>query len=219
MVGEDKIVTSEFIECPNPDCGQFMFAISLHKDRFPNTGKLDQRRFGYLIKQWELIPTSKAKVFPSYIPQPILEDYEEACVIKNLSPKASATLARRCLQGMIRNFWGVKKKKPFDEIEAIKDEVEKKTWEAIDAVREVGNIGAHMQEDINLIIDVEPKEAVLLINLIEILIKDWYINRQERDEKLKAIKKLGESKKAQKKSQKVVTKEMSEQLKKPQKKL
>ena len=34
------------------------------------------------------------------IPQ-LMDDYEEACAIVNLSPKASATLSRRCLQGMI----------------------------------------------------------------------------------------------------------------------
>jgi hypothetical protein len=47
---------------------------------------------------------------PDYIPEQIKDDYYEACSILNLSPKASATLARRCLQGMIRDFWGITKK-------------------------------------------------------------------------------------------------------------
>ena len=38
-----------------------------------------------------------------------------------------------------------------------------------------------MEKDVNLIIDVDPNEASLLINLIEILIKDWYITKQERN--------------------------------------
>jgi len=35
------------------------------------------------------------------------------------------------------------------------------TWEAIDAVRKLGNIGAHMEKDINVIVDVDPEEAEL----------------------------------------------------------
>ena len=65
----------------------------------------------------------------------------------------------------------------IDEIEAIEDKVDPLTWKAIDAVRSVGNIGAHMEKDINVIVDVDPDEAAQLISLIEILIKDWYITR------------------------------------------
>lgn len=196
-----KAVFIDFTVCPNPECGEFTMTATLYDTTLTRSGIFIPNEHK-MEKRWDLIPPSTAKSFPDYIPKAILEDYEEACLIKNLSPKASATLARRCLQGMIRNFWGVKKKRLFDEIEAIKDEVEKKTWEAIDAVREVGNIGAHMQEDINLIIDIDPKEAALLIELIEILIEDWYVNRHEREEKLKAIKKLGEQKKPQKRMKK-----------------
>jgi hypothetical protein len=38
-----------------------------------------------------------------------------------------------------------------------------------------------------LIVDVEPNEAQKLIELIELLIKDWYINRQQRTERLNAM--------------------------------
>lgn len=55
-------------------------------------------------------PKYLAKQFPDYIPQQIRNDYEEACAIFNLSPKAYATLSRRTLQGMIRDFWGESKK-------------------------------------------------------------------------------------------------------------
>ncbi|WP_083803471.1 DUF4145 domain-containing protein [Sagittula stellata] len=58
---------------------------------------------------------------PSFIPTPIIEDYTEACRISLLSPKASATLSRRCLQGMIRDFCGIKEKNLFNEIEKLKE--------------------------------------------------------------------------------------------------
>jgi len=61
------------------------------------------------IISWDLRPQSSAIPQPDYIPEQIKNDYEEACSILSLSPKASATLARRCLQGMIRDFWGISK--------------------------------------------------------------------------------------------------------------
>jgi hypothetical protein len=151
-----------------------------------------------LLSEWNLIPASDAKVFPDYVPVTIRADYAEACAIKKLSPKASATLARRCLQGMIRDFWGISKARLIDEIDAIQDKIDSLTWQAIDAVRRVGNIGAHMEKDINVIIDVDPDEAAQLIGLIELLIKDWYITRYERQERLKTIAVLANAKTAAK---------------------
>jgi hypothetical protein len=136
-------------------------------------------------KTWRLIPPSMAKAFPSYIPGSIREDYEEACLIVDGSPKASATLARRCLQGMIRDFWGIAKSRLKDEIDDLKTRVDVLTWGAIDGVRSIGNIGAHMEKDVNVIIDVEPDEAAKLIWLIELLMSEWYIHRHEREERLK----------------------------------
>ena len=52
-----------------------------------------------------------------------------------------------------------------------------------------------MEQDINLIIDVEPKEAKALVELIEILLKDWYIARYEREKHLESVKQIAEGKK------------------------
>jgi hypothetical protein len=143
---------------------------------------------------WKLIPQAAVKVFPDYVPRPILSDYEEACLIRDLSSKASATLSRRCIQGIVRDFWGISKGRLIDEIEALKDKVDPMTWEAIDAVRKIGNIGAHMEKDINLIVDVEPQEAGLLIGLIENLINDWYVVREERKKRMQDIVAVAEAK-------------------------
>lgn len=163
----------EWIVCPNMDCNKHaLIAFLFDLKWIPNVWEK-----GGIIRHWNLIPQSTARVFPEYIPKAIRDDYEEACSIKDLSPKASATLSRRCLQGMIRDFYNVKEKNLYLEIDAIKDKVDPLTWKSIDATRKIGNIGAHMEKDINLIIDVDIKEAALLINLIEVLIKDWYIHR------------------------------------------
>ncbi|MCU6339056.1 DUF4145 domain-containing protein [Enterobacter quasiroggenkampii] len=146
---------------------------------------------------WSVIPSIKkerAKAYPEYIPPSVLEDYREACAIVDLSPKASATLARRCLQGMIRGFWNVEADTLYKEILAIQDKVDPVVWDAIDSVRKVGNIGAHMEKDIDVIVDVSPDEANLLIEMIEMLIEDWYIARHEKQEKLKRIKEVAAEK-------------------------
>lgn len=185
-----KIAVTKFIVYPNPECNEFSLDVSLHNTEYNSN-------YGYitkdLINKWNLLPTSIAKNFPDYIPKVIKDDYEEACLIKDLSPKASATLYRRCLQGMIRDFWGIKKNKLIDEID-----VDPLTWKAIDSVRTVGNIGAHMEKDINMIIDIEPFEADLMIQLLETLMYDWYITRYERESRLRDIIKIKENKEIRK---------------------
>ncbi|MFQ5839200.1 MAG: DUF4145 domain-containing protein [Candidatus Methylomirabilales bacterium] len=185
-------VDIDMIVCPNPECRQFTLTVALSRAHQYKAGGITS--LGDPFKRWRLIPPSAAKVFPDYVPKPIIDDYQEACLIKDLSPKSAATLARRCLQGMIRNYHGIKRKRLLDEINELKGRVDSLTWQAIDAVRSVGNIGAHMEQDINLIVEVEPDEAAQLIHLIEILVRDWYITRHEREERLKSIVAVGEAK-------------------------
>lgn len=188
------------IVCPNIKCKKIYFEMKLKKGRIDPYGH--EYETNSIIENWVLLPQSQAKPQPSYIPAQIIQDYTEACRIKDLSPKASATLSRRCLQGMIRNFWNisVESGKLFDEINELKDKVSTSEWSAIDAVRSVGNIGAHMEQDVNLIIDVEPEEADLLIKLIEDLFKDWYIAKHDKEERQKKIIELAKSKKEVKKT-------------------
>ena len=182
---EQFAIKTYSIQCPNPECGH----VTVRAERWLEWP-------ASLLHTWNLIPPSEAKAFPDYVPQAIREDYEEACLIRDLSSKASATLSRRCLQGMIRDFWKVNTRNLKQAIDAIEDNVDPLTWEAIQAVRKIGNIGAHMEKDINIIIEVEPDEAQLLVELIEQLIDDWYIARREREERLKKLKNLGADKDA-----------------------
>lgn len=134
------------------------------------------------------------------MPLQIRQDYEEAYAILNLSPKASATLSRCCLQGMIRDFWGISKSRLVDEIDALKDKIHPSQWKVIDGVRRIGNIGAHMEKDINLIVNIEPDEAYKLIKLVEHLIDDWYIKRYETEKLYNDIIKIDKDKKTIKSS-------------------
>jgi hypothetical protein len=185
------------IVCPNPTCRKFTLTVRRFQAKFYS--HMDPTLGEKAEQTWNLIPPSSAKVFPEFVPQAIRDDYLEACLIRDLSPKASATMSRRCLQGMIRDFWKVSKPKLIQEIEAIKDEVDPTTWKAIDDVRSIGNIGAHMEKDIDVIVDVDADEAQILIELVETLIKDWYVTRHEREQRMAAIAAIKAAKDAAKK--------------------
>lgn len=189
------LVFESFVNvCPNPECKEFTYLSKL------STGKLEGGYYRPVdeIESWVNRPSGIYKQFPDYVPKVILADYREAVLIKDLSPKASATLSRRCLQGMIRDAWHVKPARLVDEIKAIEGQIESSVWSAIDAIRNIGNIGAHMENDINVIVDVEPGEADMLIGLLELLIQEWYVEKYERQRRVEAITALAAEKKAKK---------------------
>lgn len=188
------VIITEVRICPNPSCKEVELDAAICEGKDTPNGM----RPGKLLYSWKLLPEANVKVFPDYIPKVLLGDYREACLILDKSPKASATLARRCLQGMIRDYWGISKSRLKDEIDAIEEKVDPATWSAIDAVRQIGNIGAHMEKDINLIVEVSEDEAQLLISLIETLFNDWYIVKHERELRLKKIISISEEKSKQK---------------------
>jgi hypothetical protein len=140
--------------CPNSACEEFDLTVTVHVEP---KGMTSSHRSLFLnktrpIMSFNLRPDSIAKPQPDYIPMAIRQDYEEACKILHLSPKASATLSRRCLQGMIRDFWSSRVQNLnnahlWDEIKAIEQDVDPETWKAIKAIKDVGNIGAHMEKD------------------------------------------------------------------------
>lgn len=200
------LVTS--IICPNPNCGQLTLHAELRNPKIGNLGNYlwpmapaDGKRINEVllaknkIDDWQLLPASNAKPYPDYIPEPIRKDYTEACLVKNLSANAAATLARRCLQGMVRDFHEIERSSLQKEFEAIKDKVEHRVWKAIDEVRKLGAIGAHMEEDVNMMVDVEVDEVEQLIWLIEFLFGKWYVERYEAEKSLAAIPGLAEQKK------------------------
>ena len=152
-------------------------------------------------EQFDILPEVTFKHYPNYIPEQIRQDYEEACTILEKSPKAAATLYRRCLQGMIRDFWGITKSKLIEEIEALRDKVSPVQWKAIDGLRKIGNIGAHMEKDVNMIVDIEPNEAKKLQKLIELLMEQWYVARHDEEMLLTEIADISNEKESERKNQ------------------
>lgn len=186
-----RILESQYLVCPNPDCQRFTLSVALLDGTLTQAGFVAR---GRVLERWTLVPFGASRQFPDYIPAGIRDDYREACLIRDLSPKASATLSRRCLQGIIRDFWNVKPGRLVDEIEQVKDRVDPETWEAIEAVRKLGNIGAHMEKDIDVIVEVDPDEAGHLTGLVETLLSEWYVAREQRRARMSAVKAAAQNK-------------------------
>lgn len=208
-IGDSKLgpigITTSAIRCLNPECNEASIACELNSSVYSNARSAHVSS-GAPIEVWRLRPASFAIPQPGFIPEPLRNDYYEACLIRDLSPKASATLSRRCLQGMIRDFCNISKARLIDEIKELRklvDEdaapkgVETETVDAIDHVRGVGNIGAHMEKDINNIVEVDPGEAQALIELIEMLFAEWYVAREKRRERLRKIETIATNKATQ----------------------
>ncbi len=184
MKADASTVRIEYFICPS--CGKIsLFATDMGENtNFPKR---------------QILPLSSSKQYPEYVPFQIRQDYQEAYSILELSPKASATLSRRCIQGMIHDKWHIVLKNLNQEISALKDKIDPTLWSAIDALRQLGNIGAHMEKDINVIVDIDSGEAHKLLALVEILIKDWYIVPHEREELLSSIVQINTDKQHERK--------------------
>jgi hypothetical protein len=196
---------SDAITCSNDECRRTSIAVSMIE-----LGGSWENKTIFIPSEptvlWtkRLAPESYAKALPDYIPKPLRDDYAEACAIRDLSPKASATISRRCLQGMIRDFCGIAKSRLVDEITMLSEAVSNgsaprgvsgDSIDAIDALRGIGNIGAHMEKDINAIVEVDANEAQLMIELLETLFDDWYVARSKREQRFKSILAAAQEKK------------------------
>lgn len=197
-------VSAMLIECPNQQCKAQSFSISaLHGPVITNPRNGVQevspdaaRPVG--IGNFRFLPVT-AQPLSGYVPRHVLADYNEAYLIKSLSPKASATLARRALQGMVRDFFALPKLPSLHaELQAIQSHCDEPLFEAIMAVKSVGNIGAHPERDVSLMVEVEPDEPETLLNLIHLLDQEWYVARADRQQRIEKMKALGAAKAAAK---------------------
>jgi hypothetical protein len=183
--GPRRLVT-RFVVCPNPRCREFSLTASLHTLETAGSRAYTGRH----LRTWSLVPPSQARSFPVELPPQVLEDYREACLALELSPKASAALARRCLSSMLRDFWRAQPGSLNDELRQVRGTVDPLTWEAIESVKGTGLIGSRMESEGAEIQETEPGEAKLLIGLIETLVEDWYVARAERRRRLAGIRQI-----------------------------
>ncbi len=121
---------------------------------------------------------------PKAVPQNMANDFNEASLILQFSPKASAALSRRCLQSVLSDAGGSNKKDLSKQIDDVIPNLPSTIASNLDYMKEIGNFAAHEQKSINTgaILDVEPLEAEWNLDVLETLF-DYYYVRPEIEKK------------------------------------
>lgn len=130
------------------------------------------------------------------IPADIFRDYDEACRLLQVSPNASATYARRCIQNMIRQRFKIKPGKLQNEISTLgahPAQIRQEVIDALESVRKMGKFKALPDDDVKVIVDISAGEARRIVEIIEILLYDWYIAPEEHNRRLSDLKSLSSS--------------------------
>lgn len=145
-----------------------------------------------LVRNSDLDPVTPYIAFPlqtggrqpvalDNVPLEIGDDYSEACQVLPISAKASAALARRCLQAVLRDH-GYAQHNLIGQIKAVQSETDPKKGvpqalhDTIDAVRHFGNFSAHPMTDNSTlqILPVEPEEAEWCLEIVEEMFDHYY---------------------------------------------
>jgi len=181
-------------ECP--DCSKLVIGIQ-EGDLGAGNAFLDKN-----ISEKIIHPATNAFQYSEDIREKYLEDYEEAIKVLSASPKASAALTRRLLQNILREEYGISEKSLIKEIEIFikKNDIPSHITDAVDAVRQIGNIAAHPSKDLSTgeIVPVEKGEAEWLIEVIEqlfdfVFIQPKKLEKRKQELNLK-LEKLGKPK-------------------------
>jgi hypothetical protein len=144
------------------------------------------------VKSEEIIyPKFSLRSVESEVPEPYKSEFLEATAILNISPKASAALSRRMLQNILHKQFSIEKRSLADEIDEFihMQGVPSHLAGAIDAIRNIGNFGAHPLKDLHSgeIVDVEPGEAEWLLDVLESLFDFTFVQPKRLDERKKKL--------------------------------
>jgi len=124
-------------------------------------------------------PRSSTRPVPAEVIDPYRQDFIEACTVLPFSAKASAALSRRCLQAILKDKAGAKKKDLFDQIDEVagSGKVPSHIADDLHAVRNIGNFAAHPQKSTTTgaILEVEAGEADWNLDVLELLFDFYFV--------------------------------------------
>ncbi|MDO3643846.1 DUF4145 domain-containing protein [Mucilaginibacter sp. L3T2-6] len=164
--------------CANPGCLKNILYLKNGSHRYIHgNGTWD---LGNVASSRLIYPKSSSRPpVPIEVTDYIAQDYLEACLVMNDSPKASAALSRRCLQNLLLDQAGVSKGDLSKQIQTVIDsgKLPSHLAEDIDAIRNIGNFAAHPNKSISTgeILEVEPHEAEWNLEVLEALFDFFYV--------------------------------------------
>lgn len=149
-------------------------------------------------RKWIAFPRHSARppLHPT-VPQHIAQDYREAALVLEDSPKASAALSRRCLQALLESQ-GIKGDSIADQLKVALPQLPGYVAPFVDQLRKLGNAAAHPKPHATTgeIIDVQPDEAEWMLELLDQLFDHYYTKPAAANEKLASLtQKLGDGRK------------------------
>ena len=158
-----------------PACGQVILVAR-------NTGSEYASRSHHKKLNLLLWPDPGARPVPKEVEEEaptLAADFREATTVLPKSKKASAALARRCLQFILREKGGTKSTDLAGQIREVIGTLPPGLGNSVDAIRHVGNFAAHPMKSSNsgAIADVEEEEAEWLLSILEELLDYYYVGR------------------------------------------
>jgi Domain of unknown function (DUF4145) len=161
-----------------PDCGGQVIWLN---ELGPRPEDPDKSWDVEIVATTLLYPRWARRAVPKATPQDIAAEYQEAFQVLDVSPKASAALARRCLQNVIRKQENIEERTLYEEIQRLlaTKKLPRYLADDLDAIRVVGNFAAHPIKNTNTgeVVPVEPQEAEWTLDLLTELL-DFYFERE-----------------------------------------
>jgi hypothetical protein len=178
-----------------PACERAIFTLVSEKARGVGAGVPKLKRDYTALVRPKVV--NRAPV-PSEVPEEFAQDYREACLILQDSPKASAALSRRVLQRILREKANVTHANLANEIQQIIDSGGMPSYlsESIDAVRNIGNFAAQPIKStcVGEVVETAPGEAEWILDVIESLFDFYFVQPEVLKRKRAALnKKLKDS--------------------------
>lgn len=175
----DTRYSIDYGHCQNPGCGLLIV-------------RLKEEGEGRPLAARYVIPRSRAAMKFSDVPPELVKDYEQANAVFDASPEASAALARRCLQRVIREHMGVKAPRLYDEIKAVADSgsVPRHLAEGLNKIMEIGGLATHPAHDEQkgVIVDVSRDEAEWTLEVLESLFKHCFVDPAEFERRTQRLR-------------------------------
>lgn len=152
--------------CSNSECKTpiIIFAVVDNQDR-------TLRRYVY--------PEFKHRDFEPSIPAPLARNFEEAMALAPVNPQTSAKLSHQCIQGMLRDFWGVPPAGTLhEELAQVRDRIDEDTLACLESIYCADSIGMRLEQGADTFVD--SGEAELMLRMVEMLGREWYLQRDQK---------------------------------------
>lgn len=174
----------EVVRCTNERCDRLIAWLIEGDVRISPSTYIAEERSRRLVQPH----ASQRRPPPAEVPKEIADLYTSAALIAGDAPEASAALSRRCLQQVLEGAGGATKRNLSDQIdEVVSAGVPSWVAEALHAVREIGNFGAHPIKDSasGTILPVEAGEVEWNLDTLDAVF-DFYFVQPAKEKARKA---------------------------------